>query len=156
MSALGYKDVCKLDVTVNNTFKVGCLERVRGLNAQREHFLHVQRFARDKVLERHATKKLHDNKCLGVSFDDFIGRADVGMVQGRSLRLAFERASFPAPASSSVAIAKPHALGNQLFQSPSQDGIPCTALVFAGDLDWTNEGSAKAVLTCRGVPRLGN
>ena len=91
MSALGYKDVCRFDVPVNNTLGVGCVERVRNLNAQRQHCLHLQRFARNEVLERHAIEKLHGDECLRVLFADFVDGADVGMVQGRRrLGLAFE------------------------------------------------------------------
>jgi hypothetical protein len=54
VSALGNENVRRFDVAVDDAFCVGCVERVRNLDSQRQNQLGFQRSASDAMLQRQA------------------------------------------------------------------------------------------------------
>ncbi len=78
---LGHKDVCRLNVTVNDSLAVGGSESVRHLNSPFEHLFQRQGLAGDAVLQRGAFHEFHGDKRLTVLLADLVDGADVGMVQ---------------------------------------------------------------------------
>src|SRR5271170_7216016 len=88
MAALGHKDVCRLDVPVNNSLAVCGTERVPDLPPPFKHLLKSQRPADHAMLQRGAFHEFHGNKHLVVLLANLVYRANVRMVErGRSTRL---------------------------------------------------------------------
>ena len=83
MAALGDKNVCRFDVTVNDPFRVRGVERVRDFDGEWKNGIQVQHGPRDPVLQSHPFQVFHGDKCLAVLLPNFIDRADIRMVQGR-------------------------------------------------------------------------
>src|ERR1700723_1515166 len=83
-SALGQKNICRLDVAMDNTFRVRRIERIRQLNPPIQQPVHARRAHIQLMKERLALQQLHGNKRLVARSLDRINRADVGMVQPRS------------------------------------------------------------------------
>ncbi len=81
MASLRDKNVCGLNVAVNDSFRVRCVQRVGNLNPQFQHLLDVQRFARNAMLQRHPVQKLHGDERLSLLFANVIDRADIGVIQ---------------------------------------------------------------------------
>ena len=81
VSPLGDKDVGGLDVAVDDTFGVRCIERVCDLYGQRQNRLGIHRSPRDAMLQRHAIQKLHGNEGLAMLVVNFVNGADVRMIQ---------------------------------------------------------------------------
>ncbi len=82
-SARGHKDICRLDVAVDDALGMRGIERLGDVNADREQLLHLQRTIADEMLQRLAFQILHDDVGLIAFFADVINGADVGMIQGR-------------------------------------------------------------------------
>ena len=82
--ALGYKNVCRLDVAVNDPSGVSRVQCVGDLDGEREKDFHFQRTPRDAVLQGHTVQKLHGDERMTIVLADFVNRADVGMVEGGS------------------------------------------------------------------------
>ena len=80
MPALGHKYICGLDVTMDNTFRVSCIERIRNLDGQRQCSVGLQWSACNTVLQGEPVQKLHDNERLTIVLADFVDRADVGVL----------------------------------------------------------------------------
>src|SRR5579863_1966979 len=86
-----HKNVCGLDVTMNNSFRVRGVERVSNLNREREHFASLHRARSDLMLQRASVEVFHGDEGITVLLADIMNRTDVGMVQRRScLRFAFK------------------------------------------------------------------
>ena len=81
--ALGDKNVCWLDVAMNDALGVRRVQPVGNLNGKREHGFVVQRLSRDEMLQRHAIQKLHGDERLLAMFADFVDGANVGMIESR-------------------------------------------------------------------------
>ena len=93
MTALGHEEIRRLDVTMNDSAFVSCVEGVGNLNAERQHRLDVHRPPGDRVLQRQSIQKLHGDEGLAMLVVHFVDGADVGMVQRRSgLGLTLESA----------------------------------------------------------------
>jgi hypothetical protein len=91
VSALGDKNVCRLDVAMNDALGVGGVEGVDDLDGQREKNLHLQRTSGDAVLQRHAGEELHGDEGMAILFSNVVNGADIGVVQGRcGLRFALK------------------------------------------------------------------
>src|SRR5581483_12272978 len=89
--ALGNKNICRLDVAMNDSFGVSGVERLRNLNRQGKKKIDIQWVIGDPMFESTSVQKLHRNEGLRFILADFVNRADVGMIQGRSgTRLAAE------------------------------------------------------------------
>jgi hypothetical protein len=81
MSALGHEDIRRLDVAMNDAFRVRRIERIRDLNGQRQSHIGFHRTPRDPVLQRHPVQKLHGDESLPMLIVNLVDRADIGMVQ---------------------------------------------------------------------------
>ena len=85
------KRIGRLDVTVNDAFRMGCVQRVCQFDTKLHDLFGGKRVARDPVGERHAREQLHGNERFAFVFVHFEDSADVGVVQGRGgARLAPE------------------------------------------------------------------
>lgn len=84
MTALGDKNVCRFDVTVNDPLRVRGVKRVCDFDGERKHGIQVQHWPRDPVLQSHSLQILHRDKRLAVLLPNFIDRADIRMIQCRS------------------------------------------------------------------------
>ena len=93
MSALGDKDVRGFDVPMDDSFRVGGIQRISDLDAQIENRLDLQRLATDPMPERLPLQQLHGDKGSPIGLINLVDRADVRMVQrGRGLGLPLETA----------------------------------------------------------------
>jgi hypothetical protein len=91
VSALSDKDIGRLDVPVDDAFCVGCVERVRNLDSQRQDQLGFHRSPIDAMLQSQPIQKFHGNERFAMLVVNFVDGADVGMVQCRgSLCFALE------------------------------------------------------------------
>ena len=89
----GHEYVGRLDIAVDDSSGVRCIERVRNFDSQLQHFLKRQRLAGNAVLQRLPLEKFHRNERPTVLFADFVDRANIGMVQcGSRLCLTLEPA----------------------------------------------------------------
>ena len=84
MTALGHEDVRWLDVTMNDTRRVGSIQRVSDLNSQRQYLVGLHWLATDAVLERYAIEKLHCDKAPSILLANFVDGTNIWMVQGGS------------------------------------------------------------------------
>ncbi len=84
MAALGYEDVCRLDVAMNNALRMGGIEGVRDIESDLQKAMQLHRLAADEMFQGDAIQKLHDDEGLIVIVVNLMDGADVGMVQGRS------------------------------------------------------------------------
>jgi hypothetical protein len=83
MPTFRHKDVCRLNVTVDNALSVGCIERVRDLYSEREQRLQLHRTVTDHVLQGLAIQILHGDERLALVLPNLVNGADVRVVQGR-------------------------------------------------------------------------
>ena len=91
MTALSDEEVGRLDVAVNDPFRVGRVERVSNLYSQIQHRFERERFTFDAMFERLAVHELHGDKLLTALLSDVVNGADVRMVErGGGLRFALE------------------------------------------------------------------
>jgi hypothetical protein len=81
VAALGHKDVCGLDIPVNDSLAVGGSECVSYLNSPFKHLFERHRLSGDAMLQRGAFHEFHRDERLTVLFADFVDRANVGMIQ---------------------------------------------------------------------------
>ncbi len=85
------KNICRLDVAVNNSAGMRCIQRVGNLDAEIEQLIELQRTALDAVLEGLALQQLHGDKVLAIGDVNFMDGADVWIIQRRGgPRLALE------------------------------------------------------------------
>ena len=76
---------------MDDALPVRRIERVRYLDAERQHRFGFHRSPRNPVLQRHPVEKLHGDERLAILFTNLVDRADVGMVEGgRSLSLTMK------------------------------------------------------------------
>ncbi len=78
--SLGHENIGGLDVAVDDSLRVGCIQGISDLDAGREQGFEFHRAARDAVLQCCAVKKLHGDERLPVLVVDFVDGADVGMI----------------------------------------------------------------------------
>ncbi len=83
VAALGYKNICRLDVAVHDAMGVGGIKRVGDLDTEVQQLGQGQWTFRDALPERHAVQKLHRDKAPALRLTDFVNHTDVGMIQGR-------------------------------------------------------------------------
>jgi hypothetical protein len=85
----GDKDVCGLDIPVNDSLAVGGSECVSNLNSPFKHLFERHWLSADAMLQRGAFHEFHRDERLTVLFADFVDGANVGMIQrGRRTRLS--------------------------------------------------------------------
>src|SRR5580658_6166065 len=91
VTALGDKDVRRLDVAVDDSLSMRGIEGIGNFDGERENHFRFQRMPADAVLQRHAVEILHDDEGLTFAFVNLEDHADVRVVQGRRrLRLTLE------------------------------------------------------------------
>src|SRR5207248_11334574 len=83
VASFGDEDVGRLDVAMQNAFRMGGVEGVCYLDAERQGRLQFQRARSHKMLQSRAIEKLHRDESLPVLLVNFINGADIGMVQRR-------------------------------------------------------------------------
>ena len=89
--ALGDEDVRGLDVAMDDAFSVGSVERIRNLNGQREQVFSLHGSPAIRCFRVMPSRYSMAMNVWPSCFTDFVDRADVRMVQGRSgLSLALE------------------------------------------------------------------
>src|SRR5438094_4716712 len=84
LPALCYEDVGWLDVPMNDSLRVGRIERVGNLNRQIKQQLSLEGLAFDGVPERLPLQELHYDKVLSLMLSDLMDSANIGMVQSGS------------------------------------------------------------------------
>ena len=78
LTAFRNEDVRRLDVPMNDFFRMCGIERIGHLDGQREQGLGVHRLARDAMLQGHPVQKFHGDKRLAVLLANVVNGADVG------------------------------------------------------------------------------
>ena len=81
MSAFGHENIGRLDVAVDDAFRLRRIQRVGHFDSEGENRLQRQGNVADPVLERDALQQFHRDEGMPVRFIDVMNRADVGMVQ---------------------------------------------------------------------------
>ena len=91
---IDHKQVCRLDVTVDDALGVSRSQGRRGLLGKRDHLGGRQAVSTgfgEILLQRDAAQQFHHQVWPPILFPGVVNRADVGMVQrGRRTRLAQE------------------------------------------------------------------
>src|SRR5260370_9708099 len=77
------KDVCRLNVTVNNSRGVRGIQSISELGCEQKQTIRLKRSFNHKMLERYALQKFHGDKCLLLFFTNVVNGADVRMIQRR-------------------------------------------------------------------------
>ena len=84
LSAAGAKNICRLDVAVDDSLCMGRIQGIRDVDADLEQIIRRQWTTRDPVFQRLPIQKLHGDEMPSLIFVNFIDRADVGMIERRS------------------------------------------------------------------------
>src|ERR1700733_15148747 len=80
--AICYKNVCRLDVAVNDALGVRTVEGVGDLDAEIEKFVQLHRLSVDRALQGLAFEQLHRDEVAATLFADLINGANARMVEG--------------------------------------------------------------------------
>src|SRR2546423_15697490 len=80
----GDKNICRLDIAVNDALGVSRFQRIGNLYPQVKQQIEFESLFADALLERPAFQQLHGNEMPTVHLCDLINGADIGMVQSRS------------------------------------------------------------------------
>ena len=80
----GDKNICWLDIAVNDALGVSRFQRIGNLYSQVEKQIELESLFSNALLERLAFQQLHGDKMPPIDLCDLINSADVGMVQRRS------------------------------------------------------------------------
>src|ERR1700675_767807 len=83
MSPLGQKQICGLDVSMNDSFGVGCVQGVGNLDADIEQRLQLDSPAQDHFPESLAFQIFHHQEKSTLVLANFVNGAGVGMIQSR-------------------------------------------------------------------------
>src|SRR6266496_2544052 len=84
VSALGHKNIRRLDVTMDNALGMSGVEGLSNFNSHAQHGFELQRATGDHVLQRDPIQIFHDDVGFTVLLADIVDGANIGMVQGRS------------------------------------------------------------------------
>src|SRR5208283_47151 len=91
VAALGHKNVCGLNVAMDNTQRVRGVERIGNLDAEGKECIELHGTIADDVFQGCAVKVLHDDEGLAVLLANVVNGADIGMIErGCSPGLAAE------------------------------------------------------------------
>ena len=94
VAALSYENVGWLDISMNDAFGVGSVQRVRHFHAQRQNGRDIQGLAADVLAQRFTVEQFHHQERMARRLAHVIDRTDIGMVESRSgARFALE--AFP-------------------------------------------------------------
>src|ERR1700680_5011094 len=83
MSPLGHKEICGLDVAMNNSLAVGCVQGVCNLDADIEQRLRLESPAKDHFPQSLAFQIFHHQKEAALVLANFVNGADIGVIQCR-------------------------------------------------------------------------
>src|SRR4029077_7747851 len=83
MTALGRKNICRLNIAMHDPLRVRRIERIGNLDAERKQRLQLHRTVADAMFQRHAIEVLHDDERLAVLVTDVVDGADIRMVECR-------------------------------------------------------------------------
>ena len=93
LTSVRHEDVRWLDVPVNDSLGVCCIQCICNLDAEIKHRLDLKGFARAHVPESLALQQFHRDKGSPIRLVDLVNRANVRVVQrGRSLGFPLESA----------------------------------------------------------------
>ena len=81
--ALGDENIRGLDVAMNNSLRMGCVEGVGHIDCDGQQAVHLDRPHADHMFQRGAFEVLHRNEGLAFMLSDFVDRTNIGMIQGR-------------------------------------------------------------------------
>ncbi len=84
LGASSDKDVCGLDVAMNDFARVRGFQGIGDLNPKAYDFIFLERLARDAMLQRLAFEHLHDDERPSLVLVNVMNRANMWMVQRRS------------------------------------------------------------------------
>jgi hypothetical protein len=91
MAAFGDENIPRLDITVDNSFRVGCIKTIRDLNGQVENSCSFHRMAADALLQRRAFETFHHDERSPICLANVINRANVRVIERRgSFRFPFK------------------------------------------------------------------
>ena len=91
VAALGDKDVCRLDVAVNDALRVCGIQSIGDVAGQRQQRFGVDGAALDAMLQGLAVEELHGDEGLAVGLTDIVNGADIGVIErGGGLGLALK------------------------------------------------------------------
>ena len=82
MSATRDKNVCRLDIAMDDAAGVCRVERIGDLDAEREQLLNGHGVATDFLLQRYAIEELHGDEGPPVVLAYVIDGADIRMIEG--------------------------------------------------------------------------
>jgi hypothetical protein len=82
--AFGNKNIRRLDVAMNDPFRMRRVERVGDFNRQEDDGFVLQRFSRDEMFQRGAIQKLHGNERLLTVLADLVDGANIGVIESGS------------------------------------------------------------------------
>jgi len=78
---LGDENVRRLDVAVDDTFCMGCVERIGDLDGEGQDQFRLHRTPRYAMLQRQPIEKLHSDEGLSLLVINLADRANVRMIQ---------------------------------------------------------------------------
>ena len=81
MTAIGDKDICRLDIAMNDALAVRRVEGIGDFDPDGEELIQFHRTAVDQVLERLAAEAFHHDEGMAFMLADLVNGADVGMIQ---------------------------------------------------------------------------
>ncbi len=91
MAALGHKNVCWLDIAMDDAFGVRRVESVGNFDGNLKNAFQLYRTALDGVFEGHAIEEFHGDECFALLLTDVVDGADIRVIQcGGGLRFALE------------------------------------------------------------------
>src|SRR5215469_10944199 len=93
MAKFSDKNVCGLDVAMDDSFCVSRIQCVGYLKTQVQHLFERKWLAGNSVFQCLSIQKLHRNERLAILPADVINRANVGVIESRS-RFGFTPESF--------------------------------------------------------------
>src|SRR5208337_2729824 len=82
VAALSDKNVCRLNVAMDDALGVGGVERIGDLDAQQKQRVEFHGTVADEMLQRCAVEVLHDDVGLAVLLAYVVDGADIGMIEG--------------------------------------------------------------------------
>src|SRR5207245_5530985 len=84
LSTSGHENVCRFDVTMDDSFRMCRVQGIRDLDTQIEHRLDLQWLAIDLMPERLPLQQFHRNEGPSINLVNFVDRAYIRVIEGRS------------------------------------------------------------------------
>src|SRR5579863_5426216 len=91
LAALGHKDICGLDVAMDDSLSMRGVERIGDLDAKIQKLLEIDRLAVNVMTQSLAVNELHGDKGPAVLLANVVDGANVRVIEaGGGMRLAAE------------------------------------------------------------------